>query len=544
MGKKQRDCCGCGAPVGFIGREYCCQCLRRVREQAAKSPCPGCGKARLLDAATGRCVLCSRRCTRCDAPVRSADAVLCRRCRRRAAAQVGKAPCPRCGKPGHLRAATGWCGSCSRPGPAKDPPRTCAVCGQLRRHAGLGMCNRCFEADPDRPFVRGEHLMAELEQPPPWLGEFVVFLAPRYAPARATSLISGLGRLLKDEHPNHPQALLDRAVLPGRSIGPLARALELFFTTRALALPTDHPVQLAAGRRQRRIEATPPPLRAGVQAFADTMMANQARSRQAGTRPRTDHTIETALGTVRDLALFLVSDRDKADWALVDVHDIEAFLSQLPTARARRLTVIRQFFRMARSHRIVLVNPTTGLHADRTRGFTGQTLRPDQQRELFQRWTSKPSAHPHESLLGILALLHGASSQEVRLLRCADIDPADRTVLLGRRPWPVPLDPTSWEILQRCLSHRQTQRTDNPHVVVTKGTKAGTTPASQAYFAHLLDTCAVPARTIRCSRLAELVNTLDPKLVAAAFGMTPEAVMAYLSDYVDEIRLLPHTSNP
>jgi hypothetical protein len=42
---------------------------------------------------------------------------------------------------------------------------------------------------------------------------------------------------------------------------------------------------------------------------------------------------------------------------------------------------------------------------------------------------------------------------------------------------------------------------------------------------------------LRCTRLADLVNTMDPKLVAAAFGMNPEGVMIYLADYVDEGRL-------
>ncbi|MGW5640954.1 hypothetical protein [Streptomyces sp. NPDC003832] len=34
-----------------------------------------------------------------------------------------------------------------------------------------------------------------------------------------------------------------------------------------------------------------------------------------------------------------------------------------------------------------------------------------------------------------------------------------------------------------------------------------------------------------------LVNTMDPTLVAAAFGMDPEATMIYLSDRIDETRL-------
>jgi hypothetical protein len=35
-------------------------------------------------------------------------------------------------------------------------------------------------------------------------------------------MITQMGRLLADEHPNHPQALLDRARWTGRSMGPLA----------------------------------------------------------------------------------------------------------------------------------------------------------------------------------------------------------------------------------------------------------------------------------------------------------------------------------
>ena len=132
MGKKQRDCAGCGAPVGSIGRDLCCKCRRRDREQQARSSCLDCGKDRVVDAAQ-RCVLCSRRCRQCGHLVRSRETMHCRDCRRRAAAAAGKSPCPRCGKAGFIRSETGWCGSCSRPGPGKDPPRTCTGCGQLRR---------------------------------------------------------------------------------------------------------------------------------------------------------------------------------------------------------------------------------------------------------------------------------------------------------------------------------------------------------------------------------------------------------------------------
>lgn len=45
---------------------------------------------------------------------------------------------------------------------------------------------------------------------------------------------------------------------------------------------------------------------------------------------------------------------------------------------------------------------------------------------------------------------------------------------------------------------------------------------------------------IRSTRLVDLVNTMDPKLVAAAFGMDPQATLIYLADHVDPGRLPDH----
>ncbi|MEV6197555.1 hypothetical protein AB0M19_34775 [Streptomyces sp. NPDC051920] len=206
----------------------------------------------------------------------------------------------------------------------------------------------------------------------------------------------------------------------------------------------------------------------------------------------------------------------------------------------RRLVVLGQFLRFARSQKIVLVDPSHGLTAQGPNGFSGATLTLDQQRVLFRRWTTEPAVHPHEALLGMLALLHGASSREARMLQTADLDPRAQTAQLGDRPHPVPLDPASWAVLERCLAHREAQRTDNPHVMVTRQTKSGRQPASTAYVSHVLHACGFPPRMIRCTRLLDLVNTMDPKLVAAAFGMDPEATMIYLANHVDTGRL----SNP
>jgi hypothetical protein len=208
-----------------------------------------------------------------------------------------------------------------------------------------------------------------------------------------------------------------RSKRPGRSMGSLARCLEDFFTTSRLALSTDQTERLAAGRRQRRVDQAPEPLRGGVAGFADHQIRARQRALRAGTRPRSDNAIELALAIIRDLAVFLAGQRGKHDWAAVDVYDMEAFLAGAPNARHRRLTVLRQFFRFARRFRLILIDPTVTLKAKQNNAFRGLTLTLGQQRQLFHRWTSgDPDVHPHEALIGTLALLHAASSQEARLL--------------------------------------------------------------------------------------------------------------------------------
>jgi hypothetical protein len=101
----------------------------------------------------------------------------------------------------------------------------------------------------------------------------------------------------------------------------------------------------------------------------------------------------------------------------------------------------------------------------------------------------------------------------------------------------VPLDPATWTVLLRCLDHRAGLNTANPNVIVTKGTKAGRTSASTAYLSHVLDPSGHPPHAIRGTRLVDLVNTLDPKLVAAAFGLDSQAPLIYLADRVDPDRL-------
>jgi site-specific recombinase XerD len=285
------------------------------------------------------------------------------------------------------------------------------------------------------------------------------------------------------------------------------------------------------------VQAVPAPLRPAVAAFADHAVTGRDRARRAGTRPRGHATIDARLTSVRDFAIFLAHHRGKHDWAAVAVDDVEAFLSERAASRAVHLAGLRQFFTFAAATHRILINPSKGVSARQPWGFRGPTLTIEQQRVLFRRWTTEPGVHPHEALVGLLALLHGATTTEIAHLADDAIDHGRRGVRLGRRPAPTPLDPWTWTALERCLAHRRGCNSTNPHVLITLQTKATRAPASDGYVKHRLDPAGIQPRVLRSTRLAELVTTVDASLVATAYGMTNEAVITYLADHVDLARL-------
>jgi site-specific recombinase XerD len=535
------DCVRCGAGVGFKNQQLCHRCRAADREAALRAVCPSCGEFLRLQPGTGRCVRCTRTCVDCGQVLRFKTSVRCRVCRRRAETAAAKSVCARCGRLGFIRDETGWCGSCSRRPAPPLQARPCTSCGELRRKKGDGPCLRCWTRSPTRPITQAENLLASLADPPHWLIGFAEFAAERHCIERASVLVSAVGGLLREDWAVQPQVLLERARRPGRSAGALARTLEEFFIVEGLAFGLDQDARLAHGRRQRRVNAAPVGLRPAVAAFADHLVRSNERARRAGTHPRADNTIEQTLGIVRDLARFLAAERGKQDWSTVDVADAEAFLAERPDNRRRRLQSTRQFFRWARKNKLVLVDPTRDLPAMPRRGFTGPTLSLTEQRRLFQRWTSEPGVHPHEALVGLMALLHAASNTELRDLRVDDVDRAGRTMRLGRRRHSVPLDPVTVAALNRCLDHRTSLGTRNPHVIVTKTTRTRSTTASAAYMCHVLDCAGVSPKRLRSTRIVELVVSLDPKVVSEALGMKAEGIVDYLADHVDHDRLAATT---
>jgi len=77
----------------------------------------------------------------------------------------------------------------------------------------------------------------------------------------------------------------------------------------------------------------------------------------------------------------------------------------------------------------------------------------------------------------------------------------------------------------------------NPHVIVTNATRAGDAPADGSYLTCRLAPAGTTPSACRQTRIAQLVNDLDPKLTAAALGMRDSGLVRYLADNVARDRL-------
>lgn len=235
-----------------------------------------------------------------------------------------------------------------------------------------------------------EKLAAQMDPVPQWWAGFGAFLAERVAVTRAVSMLHRLAAALTGLPGAGPTAVLEAVRRPGPAVGELARALETYFVESRHALALDTSAQAATDRRARRIAAIPDQFRPLATVFDAHQLQSRERARRAGTKPRSDRTLEINLAAVHDLACYLSTHRPAVtDWTLVGTGDAEAFLAGItnPGYRARQLHALQGFFRFARQHRHILVDPTRHLNANSNMAFHGRVLEPTRQRELFRRWT-------------------------------------------------------------------------------------------------------------------------------------------------------------
>ncbi|MFJ8215057.1 integrase [Streptomyces sp. NPDC096033] len=352
---------------------------------------------------------------------------------------------------------------------------------------------------------------------PDWWDALTAHLATHRNVFYGADTLAHTARLVIDTGHTDPHDLLTEA----RRTRPwLGRLLADFFHTHdLLEAPADILSSRAAVRRERRIAAVPAPLRPAVRAFADVLVARRENAENLGLRPNQLKTIEIRLDTVRDLALHLHA-KGHTTWAGVNAGDLEAFLARNPARRASWLAGLRQFFSHAHQTGLVLHDPAAAMQAPQPRGFSGSTLTLDEQRVLYRRWRTGEGVLPHEAFIGLAALLHAATTTELRHLTLTDITTASRTVRFPGRSVDLALDDATWRALEACLTHRQALHTDNPHVLVTRLTRVTTNPASAAHIRDSLAPVGLLPRILRSTRLLTLADELDIKQLTVALGMS------------------------
>jgi hypothetical protein len=310
----------------------------------------------------------------------------------------------------------------------------CARCGEQRRNARQGLCNRCSLAGPDRPFRYPAAMAGRLHPVPAWWDDLTAFATARHHPGGAIVILREAGRLPGAGPDASPQQLLNRCA---PATGTAGRALRAFVTSRGLTLPGDDKQRRAAARRRRHLHAAPDCLAAAVAAFNHSQLAEQERARRTGRHPLSDITLETRLRILRHLAVHLTSAGPVTGWSQVTTADLEGFPGHSPGNRHQRTYVLRGFLGWAKHRKLILTDPATALRPGSQPAFTGTVLDAAAQRALFRRWTGS-TAHPHERLAGLLALPHAASSAQIRGLTIGDADHAQRTLSLAGRPFPAP----------------------------------------------------------------------------------------------------------
>lgn len=188
---------------------------------------------------------------------------------------------------------------------------------------------------------------------------------------------------------------------------------------------------------------------------------------------------------------------------------------------------MRQFSAYAHRSKAILHNPTEPITAVQQSGFHPPTLAPAHQRTLYRRWATNHDIHPHEAFIGLAALLHAATTTELRRLTDADIDPHRQSIRFPGRSVHLPLDDATWQALRHCQEHRHRLGSDNPHLLVTRLTRTHHGPAGAAHIRDSLAPVGLLPSILRSTRLLALADELDAKILTVSLGMSYAGVAHY-----------------
>jgi hypothetical protein len=118
----------------------------------------------------------------------------------------------------------------------------------------------------------------------------------------------------------------------------------------------------------------------------------------------------------------------------------------------------------------------------------------------------------------------------MRVADIADIAADCSTLRLGSRPHALAVDPFSAGALSACLDQRTGLALANPSLLIAFQTRLHDKPCSASFPRRLVQR-ADPGLTptfLRATRLSDLTQRLDPRVVPAALGISRKAALHYV----------------
>lgn len=184
--------------------------------------------------------------------------------------------------------------------------------------------------------------------------------------------------------------------------------------------------------------------------------------------------------------------------------------------------ILRSFFAWAKRNRLCQVNPVDGMEINW--GPREVHPLPDSEVvELIRAWTN-PSADPRTAMVGLLCLLYGLSTGQIRTLPVSAVDLTAGTFYGLEVPAPLP----AWlsPVLDRYLRWRQDVLGDrqSERLLVTHSLRDD--PPHRCLFVQLLRPYGVNVRQLRATALAQTLQHGHLKLLTV-FGLTNEGMRRY-----------------
>lgn len=200
--------------------------------------------------------------------------------------------------------------------------------------------------------------------------------------------------------------------------------------------------------------------------------------------------------------------------------DVAAVLPVSGTQRAQMGQGLRGIFRVLKAHRLVFLNPITGIRIGTHQHRHPMPLPTTAVREALT------SLDPTRAALGSLVAFHGMRSGQLRGLQLTDIH-TGRLHLDGRV---IPLAEPVRDRLAAWLTHRDKRwpQTPNPHLFISKRTALRTAPVGVEWITRTL---GMTTQAIREDRILNELHATngDVRRICDLFGLTIAGAARYAS---------------